>query len=246
MAPKTTGAPKKAAPRKKTSTARTESPSVNIKPKKPMFGAGTWITLLLLAVLIGFTFYTNREKETTTDATPTSEEISYVFAATEGIVSSIEINPANGDMQPVKVARNTENVWAMELPLETEADQGFVEAAATQISTLRVISPIDGNPDVFGLDNPAYTITLEFAGGGKHTLEIGDSTPTNSGYYVRVDKNKMMIASLSGIDSLLQLVYFPPYLNTPTPTPLPSPTETPAPPTATATANPEASVTPTP
>jgi hypothetical protein len=65
-------------------------------------------------------------------------------------------------------------------------------------------------------------------------LEVGDSTPTNSGYYVRVDKDKMMIADLSGISSLLQLAAFPPYLNTPTPTSLPS-TPTPVPPTETST-----------
>ncbi|MDO9303394.1 MAG: hypothetical protein Q7T89_18540, partial [Anaerolineales bacterium] len=62
----------------------------------------------------------------------------------------------------------------------------------------------------------------------KHTLEIGDATPTYSGYYVRVDKDKIMITDLSGIDSLLQLGVFPPYLNTPTPTSLP-PTPTPVP-----------------
>jgi len=251
MARKTTSTTKATTPRKKTtSTARKALPSVPVavKPRKPAFSAGTWITVLLLVGLIGFTFYLNREKETTADTTPTSEETAYVFAATEGegTVSSIEIKPAEGEA--VRIARNEKNAWAIELPLEAEADQGLAEAAATQISALKVISPIDGKADVFGLDNPAYTITIEFAGGARetHTLEIGDSTPTNSGYYVRVDKDKMMITDLSGIDSLLQLVNFPPYLNTPTPTPLP-PTETPVPPTEVRGAStPEATVTPTP
>ena len=253
MARKTTNTTK-ATPRKKTSTARKELPSATttIKSQKPMFSAGTWITLLLLAVLIGFTFYLNRKKETiAAEATPTGGEITSVFAATEGTVSSIEIKPVDGET--VRIARNEQNAWAIELPLETEADQGLAEAAATQISALKVIDPVDGKLDVFGLDNPAYTITIEFAGGTPalaggaretHTLEIGDSTPTNSGYYVRVDKDKMMITDLSGIDSLLQLVNFPPYLNTPTPTPLP-PTETPVPPTEEVT-TPEVPVTPTP
>ena len=54
----------------------------------------------------------------------------------------------------------------------------------------------------------------------------------------------MAITDLSGIDSLLQLGFFPPYLNTPTPTPLPA-TETPVPATE-AESTPEVPVTPTP
>jgi len=45
---------------------------------------------------------------------------------------------------------------------------------------------------------------------------------------VRLDKGKMMVTDLSGIEALLQLVSAPPYLNTPTPTALP-PTPTPVP-----------------
>jgi len=245
MARKTTSTTK-ATPRKKTSTARKEAPGASVKPQKPIFRAGTWITLILLAALIGITVYLNRKKENTAEATPTSEEITYVFAATEGTASSIEIKPADSEL--VRIARNEQNAWAIELPLEAEANQGLAEAAATQISALKVISPIDGKLDVFGLDHPAYIITIKFSGDKQHTLEIGDSTPTNSGYYVRVDKDKMMITDLSGIDSLLQLVNFPPYLNTLTPTPTltstPLPvTETPVPSTE---STPEATETPIP
>ncbi len=243
MARKTTSATK--ATLRKKSSARKEAPSAAIvKPQKPMFRIGTWITLLLLAALIGFTFYLNREKKAAADSTPTSEEIAYVFAVTDGTASSIEIKPADRGAQTVRIARNEQNAWVMELPIEAEADQGLAEAAATQISALRVIAPVEGKSSVYGFDNPSYVFTIKFASGKTHTLEVGDSTPTNSGYYVRVDKNKMMITGLSGIDSLLQLIYFPPYLNTPTPTPLPA-TETPVPPTE-AVITPEATVTPTP
>ena len=245
MARKSTS-PTKAVQRPK-NPAHKAYPSTNYKSQKPMFSAGTWITILLLSVLIGFAYYLNREKETTADATPTSEEVTYVFPATEGTASSIEIKSAEAGAQRVRIARNEQNAWAIEQPIEAETNQGMAEAAATQVSALKVISQIEGNPNIFGLDNPAYIITIEFAGGTpalaggareKHTLEIGDTTPTNSGYYVRVDDAKMMITGLSGIDSLLQLVYFPPYLNTPTPTALPS-AETPVSPI-------EATVTPPP
>ncbi len=187
------------------------------KPVKAKFQAGTWVTVLIFIGLIGAAIYLNRQKDTAeVEVTPASEP-SYLFSATtDGNPTSIEIKPAEGG-ETVRIARNAENAWALELPVEAEADQGLSEAAATQISALEILDPIDADPAIFGLDNPAYVITLEFDGGKKHTLEVGDSTPTSKGYYVRVDSDKMMIVDLSGIDSLLQLAAFPPYLVTPTP-----------------------------
>jgi len=218
----------KKAARSAKQTTRKEAPSANIKPQKPIFPVGPLITVSLLAVLIGFAFYLNYKKGINVDTTPTSEEAASVFPATDGTVSSIEIESAEGES--VRIARNDQNVWALEKPTAAEADQGLAEAAATQVNALQIKNTISGNPDIFGLDNPTYTITIEFADGKKHTLEIGDSTPTNSGYYVRVDNSKIIITDLSGIDALLQLLHFPPFLNTPTPLPptesLVSPTET--------------------
>jgi len=204
------------AARKKTVSKPKQVPFVP-KPVKTKFQAGTWITVLIFIGLIGAAVYLNRQKDTAeVEVTPASEP-SYLFSATtDGNPTSIEIKPAEGG-ETVRIARNAENAWALELPVEAEADQGLSEAAATQISALEILDPIDADPAIFGLDNPAYVITLEFDGGKKHTLEVGDSTPTNKGYYVRIDSDKMMIVDLSGIDSLLQLAAFPPYLVTATP-----------------------------
>lgn len=213
-----------------------------IKHQKPIFRAGTWITLFVLAVLIGFTYYLNSKKDSTeTVATPASKE-SFVFSELDGNIASIEIKAADGET--VKVARNNENVWALELPLAAEADQGLVEAAASQIMALNIVSTVDADPGILGLDEPAYVITIGFTDGKEHILEIGGNTPTNSGYYVRVDGKNIMILTLSGIDSLTTLVQSPPLPSTSTPSPLPS-TATPDSPTE-AGSTPEVTVTPTP
>ncbi|MBI5842355.1 MAG: DUF4340 domain-containing protein [Chloroflexi bacterium] len=228
---------KKAAPRLK--KPRRGAPIA--RPQKPIFGAGTLISIVVLAGLIAAAIYLNKQKELPdADATPTSG-ITFAFPPEElGNPSSIEIAPAEGEA--VRVARNADGAWALELPEETEADQGQAEAAASQVSSLRIIEEIaDADPSIFGLDKPAYVVKVKFTGGTESVLEIGDSTPSNSGYYARVDNGKMMILSLDGINSLLSLVSFPPYLNTPTPSPLP-PTETPIPPAETST--PETSLTP--
>ena len=239
MARKTTST-KKSTSRKASSTS-VEAPIT--KQKKSAFRVDTLIAVLLLAALIGFAFYLNREKKILeAEATPVSVETTFVFNESDGIANSIEVKPATGET--VKVARDANNVWALELPIKTEADQSYAEAAASQLSALQIISTVDADPSIFGFDAPVYIITIGFADGKTHTLEIGDSTPTNSGYYVRLDKNKMMIVGLSGIDALTQLAIFPPYLNTPTPFPLP-PTEAPVSPTD-GVSTPDLTVTPTP
>jgi hypothetical protein len=229
MARKTTSTPKtksrRTAPVKTKSTVVESTPMPVVRQRKTIFRAGTLIAVLLLLAMIELTVYLKQQKEKTDTGTATAvSEAAPIFNAEDGVVTSIEIKPTEGET--VKVARDAKNVWALELPTKTEADQALAEAAATQVSALKVISQINADPEIFGLKNPAFTITIEFKGGKKRTLEIGDATPTNSGYYVRVDKDKMMIADLSGIQSLLQLVISPPYLNTPTPTSVP-PTETP-------------------
>lgn len=203
-------------------------PSV-VQQRKPVFRAGTWIAVLLLIALIGLTFYLKSEKEKSViaDVTPISVP-EYIFTAEDGLVSSIEIKPADGET--VKVARNAENAWAVEMPIAAEANQGLAEAAASQVSALQVLSQIDNtDPEIFGLKNPAYVIALAFQSGNKHMLEVGDTNPANTGFYVCLDNGKIMLASLDGIGALLQLAYAPPYLNTPTPTALPpTPTAVPA------------------
>ena len=211
--------PRRVATAKAKPTVAEPMPAASVSQRrKPVFRASTWIAVVLLIALVGLTFYLKNEKERSVieDVTPVSEPAA-LFNPQDGSVSSIEIKPADGEA--VKVARNAENAWVVEMPVEAEADQGLAEAAAAQVSALRVLSQIenDADPEIFGLKNPAFIVMLEFQNGKKHTLEVGDPTPTNSGYYVRLDNGRIVVTDLSGISSLLQLGYFPPYLNTPTP-----------------------------
>lgn len=223
--PRTPGKKKAAAPSAVTPTPRTEQ---TFASHKPVVRTGTWLTIIVLAALIGLAIYLNRQKDATAaDATPVSAP-SFVFTSEDGLPSSIEIKPADGDA--VRLARDEKNAWALELPEKAEADQGQAEAAASQISALSILGEVNAAPDIFGLDQPAYVITIKFTGGSQHVLEIGDITPTQSGYYVRVDKKKMAIVDVNGIEAMLNLVFAPPYLSTPTPSPTPlPPTETAAP-----------------
>jgi hypothetical protein len=190
----------------------------------------TVIYLLLFLVLAGTYYYLNNREEPA-DISLTVEpgsEVSYLFTAEEGLPTSIHIEAKTGEI--VEVARDAENAWALTQPVEAKADQAAAEAAASQVTTMQILDTIpDIDPDIIGLTDPEYTLTIKFTNGVERMVEIGVITPTESGYYVRAVNGDIVIISRSSVDALLGLLTNPPFLETPTPSPIPL-AETPVPP----------------
>jgi len=204
----------------------------------------TVIYLLLFLVLAGTYYYLdNREQPADISLTiEPSAEISYLFTAEDGLPTSIHIESKSGDT--VEVTRDAENAWVMTQPIEGKADQASAEAAASQVATMQIVDTVpDVDPDIVGLTDPEYTLTIQFTSGVERKAEIGVITPTESGYYVRNSNGDIVIISRSSVDALLALLTNPPYLETPTLSPIPL-TETPIPPTPEATTPSNATPTP--
>jgi hypothetical protein len=128
--------------------------------------------------------------------------------------------------QTVEVARDAQNAWALTQPVKAPAEQGAAEAAASQVTTMRILDTIpEVDPKVVGLEVPEYVLTIKFTGGGERTVDLGVITPTESGYYVRNAAGQVVIVSRDAIDPLLGLLDNPPYAQTPTPGVIPA-TET--------------------
>jgi len=213
----------------------------------------TIVYLLLFAVVAGAYYYLKNKSEdpdNTADIAITLEpqdEISYVFESEHGQPISIRVESPAGEI--VELARNAENAWVVNLPIEAMANQGSAEAAASQILALRITDTLASSvrPEDVGLDQPEYIITVKFNDDVERKAEIGVITTSESGYYVRAN-DQLVIVGRSGIDVLTGLLSSPPYLETPTPSPIPPtatetplPSPTPEPVTSTAT-----SATPTP
>lgn len=191
----------------------------------------TVIYLLLFLLLAGAYYYlNNREQPADISLTlePT-EEVKYLFTAEDGMPTRIHIESKAGDI--VEVARDADNAWTLTLPTEAKADQASAEAAASQVTTMQIVDTIpDVDPDIVGLTDPEYTMTVEFTSRVERKVDIGVITPSESGYYVRDTNGDIVIVTRSSVDALLELLTNPPYLETATPSPIP-PTETPIPPT---------------
>ncbi len=187
----------------------------------------TTIYLILLAILAGVYYYlNNREEPADIIVTLEPEEVaSYLFDAADGVPTGIRIESKAGEI--VEVARGADNAWELKLPLEASADPAASEAAASQITTMRIVDTIpDIDLDTVGLKTPEYTLTVRF-GDVKRIVSIGVITPTTTGYYALSPDGDVVIVSSGAVDALLNLLTFPPYLETPTPSP--TATETPLP-----------------
>ena len=181
----------------------------------------TVIYLVLFLLVIGAYYYLNN-REQPADIALTLEptiEVSYLFTAEDGLPTSIRIESKAGDT--VEVARNAENAWALILPSEATADQASAEAAASQVTTMQILDRLpDIDPEIVGLTDPDYAMTINFSSGVERNVKIGVITPTESGYYVQNIDGETVIVSKSSVDALLGLLNNPPYLETPTPDPL--------------------------
>ncbi len=127
--------------------------------------------------------------------------------------------------------RDLSKTWVVTAPTQGVADQGLAGAAESQVGALRIVTILDTPPapSTIGLDVPAYTMILGFSGGVSHKIEVGNLTPTSSGYYVRFDGGNIYVISQSGIDALTNLVVAPPFPATPTPLATAESTMTPTP-----------------
>jgi hypothetical protein len=187
----------------------------------------TIIYLLLLVILAGVYYYLNNREQPADIAVTLEPEqaATYLFDADEGTPTSIRIESKDGDI--VEVAHDADNAWALKLPLEASADQGASEAAASQITTLRILDTIPGlDLEIAGLKSPEYILIVKF-NDVERKVNIGVITPTANGYYALSPQGDVVILSASAVDSLLSLLTSPPYLETPTPSPMA--TETPLP-----------------
>jgi hypothetical protein len=182
-----------------------------------MIRRSTVVYITILLVLAGTYYYlNNREQPEAVTVTPDSvDEITYLFSADEGIPISIRIEAKSGES--VEIARNEDNAWKLIQPVETGAEQGASEAAASQVTTMRVLDTVPAlEPGMVGLSEPDYILTVRFNSGTERTIHVGVVTPTESGYYVQeASGGDVLIVSKSAVDSILRLLTTPPYLETP-------------------------------
>jgi hypothetical protein len=104
-----------------------------------------------------------------------------------------------------RLTRGTDGNW---LTAESgDVPQGIAEQLLAELLATRIIvqMPIGLNLKDLLLDNPSQTITIQSTGGKSSIVYIGGLTPTQSGYYVKVDQTAAAVVDKSALDTILQL-----------------------------------------
>jgi hypothetical protein len=180
----------------------------------------TVVVLVIFLALVSLLLYLNQKEPAAEEAVATpAKPVEFLFSDSDGLPASIDIKSNAGEQ--VVISRNEAGVWVLKQPTETEADQASAEAAASQLTTLRIESRLELDPEAAGLIQPVYTLTVEMTGGKKKSVRIGNLTPTGIGYYASVNNSdEILVVNRTGLDALLTLIENPPIVEA-TPTNIP-------------------------
>lgn len=179
--------------------------------------------VVFLVLLAGVMFWQRTKQSEDSKITPTAAQ-EYLFDFDTEITNLI-IESSDGKV--VELARDKDGQWALLQPENEEIDISRVETTSTQLLVLRVLAKFEQDApekSTIGLDKPANVITLTLDDGSNVVIQIGDGTPTDSGFYVNVDGRGMYVVEKYGLQTILDLLENPPIMPTPvvvdaTPTP---------------------------
>jgi hypothetical protein len=159
---------------------------------------GLLIALVLLAVLGGLTYWSNRKK--TADAAKPSDTASKVLTIPDDQIREIKVQKTGAETLVLR--RDDAKKWSIVAPKPLPADQDAAGQVATAISSLNADKIVEDRSTDFapyGLTAPSMTVTVLRKDGKTDVLQVGDETPTGSGNYARIvaDARVFTIASFT-------------------------------------------------
>lgn len=153
------------------------------------------IFLAIFVVLVVLYFFMNHMNKVQTE----KGEEQTIMVTQLSDLASMEYTDGETTLSFVK----EDDAWKLSDDDETTLDNDAVETiedALCQVASVRVLSGTD-ELSSYGLDEPAYTITLKTESGTEITLYIGDATGEN--YYATIgDKVVVYVIDSSAVDAL--------------------------------------------
>jgi hypothetical protein len=162
------------------------------------------IAAAVLAGLGGLLYWSNRS-EAAKAGKPDPKAAPKILDLRETDIKQIEIRHRDGETTVLQ--RDGSGKWSITAPQPLAADQsamGAITAAASTLSSDRVVDENASNLPSYGLDPPRIGLTLTMADGKTHVLRIGEDTPTEGGAYAMLDGDKRLFtiasSSKTGLD----------------------------------------------
>lgn len=198
-----------------------------------MIRRSTWIILLIfLAVLGGGLYFQKYQSERAAQVTPTSENKLLFLGLEKTQIKGFEIDSSQG--KKFSVARTENGEWVVAGYTAADTNTYSIEDMLKKITSLTVMSDLESAPDLslIGLLTPSYIFKVTQTDGQQLTAYIGGLTPTNSGYYARLEGGSPVVVSKYAVDNLVAFLEKPPVatpVTTVTPTVTEEVTQTPQP-----------------
>jgi len=140
------------------------------------------ILVVVLAILTGaYIFLKNRNVDK--NSTDDSSDIIKIFDLELSKIKEMTVETPEGVFEFEK----KDEEWTVVSPAGLKADKSSISSIASNIYSLTADKLVEENPadlSIYGLDKPVV-VTVKTEDGESKALEIGDQTPTKSGYYVR-------------------------------------------------------------
>lgn len=169
----------------------------------------TWILLAVFIVLLGAAFYLQKnplpEKVEITPSPTARPKLLGEWQSSD--IRWIEVK--EGENEAVRVAQDSSGNWVMGSgETNAAADAGKIEAVRSEIAEALVQAalPADYDLEAIGLDAPSAVITIKNVTAEEMFIQVGDATPTGTGYYVKIDQQAPVVVNKEAIDSVLDQV----------------------------------------
>ncbi len=179
----------------------------------------TWLTLLVLALIVGVAYYLLEVRK----IAEKPEETEYVWALEEGQeITAIEVSDLiSGTV--TKVEKGWDG-WQVTRPITGPADATACESLAYTLSHLMVRRtiehPAEEDMQAYGLQSPAYRVTI-WVGERNMALEVGVRHPGGAYYVRRLEDGPGPVLMVTDylLDEVLRILQEPPLATPPTATP---------------------------
>ena len=144
--------------------------------------------VVLLALAAGL-YFSNKQKSAEAAKPVTSPNTPpKILSLSDADIIRLSLQKKGAD--PVVLERNSASKWEVIAPKRYGADQEAAAQLATSASVVnsdRLVEDKATDLASYGLQSPALVVDITTKDGKKHTLKIGDDTPTNSGAYAVLD-----------------------------------------------------------
>lgn len=167
-----------------------------------------WGRMLLAGVLLaglGIAVWWSNKQEKAKEGQPAADAPPKILALNADAVKQIEILHRGED--PVKVQMDASGKWVMTSPKPLAVDSiavGAITGAASRLESERLVDPNVADVAAYGLAPAMIQVTFTTTDGKTSKLLIGETSPTGSSVYAKLDGDPrlftMPLASKSAFD----------------------------------------------